>query len=508
MSSLRPQAHLQRSILISLMAAPARSVVEISERVRSSRPSVSRSLKRLTSAHLVAKMSTGWELTASGRDEAENFDRGLAPSVVRAIERHSRLEHQLVAQMDLRPRAVPNLAAGLTGTSAMRDAIETSFSILGTPANLAVGLTGTSAMRDAIETSFSTLGTLPNLTAGLKGLSAIQAAFGQRFSTLGTLPKLAAGITGISTMQNAMEQRLSALGTLPNLTGISVMGGAGLSVLDKASRDALSGVQLQMDALASTQPAWTSVLAENLALSGRIAADVSILRDALELVALPARSVRLLESAVGGVVSAHHDQLVASIEQLDATRVRTDALSGIVWPTATTARLTSVARAVVAPTTDPRDPLDAIESLVGDVATRLEQAGAPAAARDFRAAGAQIRSRPQGWAKSGPHLVREALREALDELAPRSLVPSDDKGVVTRRAQVTWLCAGDRTLAVWIDVTATNVGKLHELLSAEAKSSGGSRMGWQGHIGLLEAAVGVLRTIVDRAAQRRLRDRT
>jgi hypothetical protein len=157
---------------------------------------------------------------------------------------------------------------------------------------------------------------------------------------------------------------------------------------------------------------------------------------------------------------------------------------------------------MVAPGPEVVDELDAVYALVQDVASRLTTAGAPASGRDLRHAYEQIRRRGPGWAKGGPHLVREALREALDELAPPDKVPADEKGVVTKRAQVTWLCGGDETLAVWIDITATNIGKLHSLLSAEAKNAGESRLGWQGHIGLVETAVGILRTLVDQASRR------
>src|SRR5438093_3055401 len=92
----------------------------------------------------------------------------------------------------------------------------------------------------------------------------------------------------------------------------------------------------------------------------------------------------------------------------------------------------------------------------GAMASRLESLGAVASARDLRAAWDVLEQRRPGWPKAGTHLMREALRETLDELAPPSGVPGDNNGVVTKRAQVVWIVGGDGSLAVWVEATASS----------------------------------------------------
>ena len=98
--------------------------------------------------------------------------------------------------------------------------------------------------------------------------------------------------------------------------------------------------------------------------------------------------------------------------------------------------------------------------------------------------------------------MRETLRETLDTLAPRSAVPQNDKGIVTMRAQVLWMVGENHTLGEFVTATASNVGKMHSFLSAEAKNAGDPRVGWQSHLGLLETLMGLIRTLVEQAIRR------
>jgi hypothetical protein len=73
---------------------------------------------------------------------------------------------------------------------------------------------------------------------------------------------------------------------------------------------------------------------------------------------------------------------------------------------------------------------------------------------------------------------------------------------VTKRAQILWIIGGSETLVDWADVTSSNWGKLHSLLSAEAKNSGEPRISQQGLLGLLQVAMGVVSTLLEQVASR------
>jgi hypothetical protein len=62
-----------------------------------------------------------------------------------------------------------------------------------------------------------------------------------------------------------------------------------------------------------------------------------------------------------------------------------------------------------------------------------------------------------------------------------------------------WIVGGNQTLAKWVDVTTSNVGQLHSLLSAEAKNTGQPRVRERGAVGLLQVTMGVVAVLVEQA---------
>jgi hypothetical protein len=308
---------------------------------------------------------------------------------------------------------------------------------------------------------------------------------------------------GTIPMNPAFKSALSGFGTIPmNPAFKSAL--SGLQLLTKARVDVFSSMSMQLSALARPPDWWSSLIADNLAMTSRVAADVAAITDSL---ALPSRlersSAHRIQLGVGQVVAAHNRLLESSLAGLLNSPAGPRAAGIIVTPTTTTAAFTSLARGIVMPAPMVRDTTDLLADSVEELAHRLEDVGAHAAARDLGAALDVLRRRHPGWPKSGAHLLREVLREALDELAPPALVPRDANGDLTKRAQVTWMVGGDKTLAIWIDVTSGNVGRLHSLLSAEAKNSGSPRVGHQGLLGLLEVVMGLIRTMVEQIANRR-----
>jgi hypothetical protein len=274
--------------------------------------------------------------------------------------------------------------------------------------------------------------------------------------------------------------------------------------LAKARADILGSMSMQLAAVARPLNWWSSMLADNLATTSRVAADVAAITEALALSSqsLVSSSAHRLQLGVGQVVGAHHRHMAASMEGLLTGLANPAAADLILRPTAITAGYTGVARGIAIPMPTDRLSKDLSPDVVDEFASRLEDLGAHAAARDLRAAHDTLRRRLPGWSKSGPHLLREVIREALDEWAPPSLVPPDTNGHVTKRAQVMWIVGGDHTLGVFVDVAATNVGRLHSLLSAEAKNSGSPRVGHQGLVGLLEVVMGLMRIMADQVTNR------
>jgi hypothetical protein len=205
-----------------------------------------------------------------------------------------------------------------------------------------------------------------------------------------------------------------------------------------------------------------------------------------------------VQSAVGTVLDSHHVHLSSALAGLADRPMTAASASLIVQPTDTTARFTRVARDAVVPS-ESGDPAEYMERPVMALAHDLEELGARQAASDLRAAWSVIRRRDPGWSKAGAHLMREVLRCVLDELAPPDRVLPNGEGRVTKRAQIMTIVAGNETLAEWADATTSNVGKLHSLLSAEAKNTGRPRVREQGILGLLHVTVGVVTVLIEQA---------
>ena len=269
----------------------------------------------------------------------------------------------------------------------------------------------------------------------------------------------------------------------------------------EARISAIAGLNVQIGALAKPLGWWAPIVAGNLATSGQIAADLAAMTNAGEALVTRLGTSRL-ETLVGEVVESHHQQLSSAISQLIDRPAAPGLASALTLPTRTTSTFTEVARDVVIPRIA-EDRAERLRDPVLSLAADLEAQGAPRAAQDLRDAWSVLQRRDPGWSKAGAHLIRETLRGTLDELAPPGDVPRDANGFVTKRAQILWIVNDNETLAEWAEVTASNVGKLHSLLSAEAKNSGRPRIQEQGLSGLLQVAMGVLDLLLEQAADAR-----
>ncbi|MBA2289845.1 MAG: ArsR family transcriptional regulator, partial [Chloroflexia bacterium] len=77
---------LQTEILAALATGPANSISALAKSLEKSRPSVSRSIKKLAEAGLTEKQGPTWQLTSMGQKEAELATRALHTSTKEVVE--------------------------------------------------------------------------------------------------------------------------------------------------------------------------------------------------------------------------------------------------------------------------------------------------------------------------------------------------------------------------------------------------------------------------------------
>ena len=95
MSDLKPQATLQRNLLLALADAPMPSAKALARNVGASRPSVSRALSALLELGLVERVGTrGWAATASGRRQIGEAAREMGAT-------SQRVQRQLARQLSM-----------------------------------------------------------------------------------------------------------------------------------------------------------------------------------------------------------------------------------------------------------------------------------------------------------------------------------------------------------------------------------------------------------------------
>ena len=276
--------------------------------------------------------------------------------------------------------------------------------------------------------------------------------------------------------------------------------------LDRSWSLAVQGIQAQTNALAAVQPSgvwWSQLLAENLASTTRIAADMGAISQFARVGDGIAALQQSLGQSVAHVVDAHGRLLASTWAALvvDPTPPYPGLAASVITPTVTTAAFTRTAReTLVGLAAEPQ--VEPVERSVEDLARRLRAAGASRSADDLEAAFEIIKGQAPGFVKGGAHLTREVITHTLHFLAPNSAIPPDANGQRPRRRRVLFIVSGSKSLARWADAVATGIDETYATLSAEAHSSGDARVGVEGLLGLLETAIGLIRVLLDQTDRR------
>ncbi|MGA7732583.1 MAG: MarR family transcriptional regulator, partial [Chloroflexia bacterium] len=80
------QAGIQQRIILTLDQATACTVAELATKLKTHRPSVSRSLRALADKQLVNRNGRKWQLTDAGHEEAKRLEAALTEKMSRITE--------------------------------------------------------------------------------------------------------------------------------------------------------------------------------------------------------------------------------------------------------------------------------------------------------------------------------------------------------------------------------------------------------------------------------------
>jgi hypothetical protein len=292
------------------------------------------------------------------------------------------------------------------------------------------------------------------------------------------------------------------MGALPTLAGlVHAKEAVQLGSLMRAQEAAYDSLKLQMDVLSKPTGWITSMIADNMAATSRIAGDVAAMYGTLPAPGRMAQghAVRL-RSAVEAVVEAHRDHLRATLPEFALGLAQPGAIGLIVTPTIASANFTGAARAIALPSR--RREESVLDARAEDLAEVLDLRGAHASAQAWRGAWAALRTGGPDHARMVAHEGREFLRLSLVAMAPDAQLPLLAGDRPTRRTRIGYIVGGSETLVELVDVLLSQWQVLYSTLSAEAHTDKEPRLGRQGLTGLLEAAGAVVRVLLDRASKR------
>ena len=507
------QAGLQRLIVLELSRVPAPSVVDLARRLGHGRPSVSRALSTLKGRGLVEKRDGAWSLTDDGRAEVQAIVTGVPREMKRALERERRLHADVGQQAASMAKAVLgpqtdilNLARNVTNNPIFGIAKQAQRNLdminrLGAKhaadtiaitrvGNTIADLGGAAQLRAALEP--------PAMLSGLTKVEAINAA---RFKAAITPPTYFAELIELEKV--AAERMKLIDGSAIGIHAAS-LAAQSIKTLAPGLDAALAAQWMQASYLnlgAVAGKWWSPALGETMTATSRMAADLAAMESLLGARRSAVRSLGVDISATSNVVAMAHAALTAavlpSLDALPAIGSRA-AIRGYVLPTATTGSFIAGGRRLLEPIA--RDDDVVMPANVRDLAEWLRRVS-PDAAEALLAAWQQLSQRGHDYHRGVAHHGREALRNALQSLAPDSELPKPARGRLTRATRIRYvLVTAEEHDVDWAEAQVEAVLRLFDVLNAEAHVP---RLPAQGLAGILESLTGTLRFLLSfaRAAE-------
>lgn len=505
-ATIPAQAGVQRLIVLELSRVPAPSVVDLARRLGHGRPSVSRALSTLQSGGLVEKRDGAWSLTDRGHAEVQAIVTGVPREMKRALERERRLHADVGQQAVSMARAALGLHTGILdlvhsvtndpilaiATQAQRNldminrlgAQHATDSIALTRVSETIANLGTAAqLKDALEP--------PALLSGLTRGEGVDAA---RITAAITPPPY---LSELIELERAAAERLKLVDGSAFAVHEALLAANSIKTLAPGLEAVLAAQRMQASYLnvgAATAKWWSPALGETMTATSRMAADLAAMESLLGARRSVVRSLGPEISTTSNVVAMAHAALTAatlpSLEAMPVIGGRAT-ISGYLLPTAASGSFIAGGRRLLEPIA--QDDHVGASASARELAEWLRRVS-PDAAEALLAAWQQLDQRGHDYHRGVAHHGREALRNALQAMAPDGELPKSAKGRITRATRIRYvLVMAEEHDADWAEAQVEAVLRLFDVLNAEAHVP---RLPAQGLAGILESLTGTLRFLL------------
>lgn len=495
------QAGLQRLIVLELSRVPAPSVVDLARRLGHGRPSVSRALSALQGRGMVEKRDGSWSLTDDGRAEVQAIVTGVPREMKRAFDRERRLQADVGQQAASMAKAVLgpqtdilNLARNLTNNPILGIAkraqrnLDMINRLIAKHPPETMSVTG-------VGKAGGELGGAVQLKAALEPL-----ALSAGLAKIEAANALPAYLSRLIEMEKVAIERMKLIdGSAVGIHAAS-LAAQSIKTLAPGLDAALAAQRMQASYLnlgAAAGKWWSPALGETMTATSRMAADLAAIESLLGARRSAVRSLGADISATSNVVAMAHAALTAAVlPSLEALRPigGRATLGGYVLPTAATGSFIAGGRRLLEPIA--RDDDVAVPANVRELAEWVRRVS-PDAAEALLAAWQQLGQRGHDYHRGVAHHGREALRNALQGLAPDEELPKPAKGTLTRATRIRYvLAAAEEHDADWAEAQVEAVLRMFDVLNSEAHVP---RLPAQGLAGILESLTGSLRFLLSYA---------
>jgi DNA-binding transcriptional ArsR family regulator len=492
---------LQTEILAALATGPANSISALAKSLEKSRPSVSRSIKKLAEAGLTEKQGPTWQLTSMGQKEAELATRALHTSTKEVVEIagkkfravtgiHERLVRDHLNIGEVMP-SIANFTINpafdldsitLGGISSIVDGLTTTR-MLGMDTSQ-LGLSAVTAFNDRAEEALSAVTGMSNLADTIDGMAGISplaeeglGAVTRMGDLVDTVPGLtesdiiASGVVGplvrdliaspnsIAALAGPWQSLDIAALAAPIVSAQSTYASLLETLAERDYALGLGAVATQSRLLSSTLGAVVDV-ADYYSTSAEIANGLAI---DPELLNIPAQLSKITSSLA--------DVFYENLESLGrADHLPIPALSDHLYhATLPVSHYADFSRRLAASNelVDPEDEAttEADERLGTEELDPLLRQLNPAFIDKRHGAWLTLNSNNPDRHSQAAGSMRELLSMVLHILAPDDRSPRDEKGRITRKARVRHIMAPSKSDADHVEAMANAIDTGYDELS-------------------------------------------